>query len=467
MSRSRGILTKVRSEFLAHAISGRVLTQEASDYESIRRGLVWNGRPPEHYPRVIVEAHSAADVVRCINFARHYGLTVCVRGTGHSYSAIFLRDGGLLLDLAQLDDIVVDKISRQVSVGAGARSGQINAILVQEGLAFPVGHDANVGIGGFLLGGGLGINCAAWGGMSTFSIMAADIVNAEGEMQCASPRENPDLFWALRGGGPGLPFIVTRFHLRCYTHPGAIVRKSWLFRFTGLPGIVEALESVASSLDKRLQVMIALVPAPPALAVECREEDAGRIAVFSAIAFADNNENACTLLDSLPVFADALGCVGNQTITMADIQQQGQLCSASQRFRTDNILCDDPGRAVDIIMHHLPTSPSPDSQTLIVWRGRSELPAAAYSTSGRYFISTYARWAHAEDDQVNAAWLKRFYDDMAGIATGAYINEFDLEGRLEEAFRYYSQTAFERLRCLRQVCDPTGIFDNPYSNLPS
>lgn len=148
MSRSRGILTKVRSEFLAHAISGRVLTQEASDYESIRRGLVWNGRPPEHYPRVIVEAHSAADVVRCINFARHYGLTVYVRGTGHSYSAIFLRDGGLLLDLAQLDDIVVDKISRQVSVGAGARSGQINAILVQEGLAFPVGHDANVGIGG-------------------------------------------------------------------------------------------------------------------------------------------------------------------------------------------------------------------------------------------------------------------------------------------------------------------------------
>ncbi|ECD0769267.1 FAD-binding oxidoreductase [Salmonella enterica subsp. enterica] len=467
MSRSQNMLTDTQIESFARAISGRVFSRVSAGYEPVRRGLVWNGRPPERYPQLIVEAHSAADVALSVDFARCYGLAVSARGTGHSYSAVFLCNGGLLLDLSHLNDIVVDSPAHLVSVGAGARSGQISAMLAQEGLAFPVGHDADVGIGGFLLGGGLGINCAAWGGISTFNILATEIVNAEGKPQHVSPLENPDLFWAIRGGGPGLPFIVTRFHLRCYEHPGAIVSNSWIFRFSGLPCLVQELETVASSLDQRLQVMIALVPAPPELKEGCSKEDSGRLVALSAIAFADDSDDACALLASLPTFADSLVRVENQTMTLAEIQKRGKTLLVSQRFRTDNILCDDLGSAVDIIMQHLPTAPSPASLSLIVWRGQSKQPDTAYSVTGRYFVSTYAQWDLAEDDRVNAAWLKGFYDDMAAVATGAYINEFDLEGRLNEAYRCYSPAAFERLLDLRQVYDPGGIFYNPYSNFSS
>ncbi|EAA6551801.1 FAD-binding oxidoreductase [Salmonella enterica subsp. diarizonae] len=467
MSRSQNILTDTQIESFARAISGRVSSRVSAGYEPVRCGMVWNGRPPERYPRLIVEAHSVDDVALSVHFARRYGLAVSARGTGHSYSAVFLCNGGLLLDLSHLNDIIVDGPARQVSVGAGARSGQISAMLAQEGLAFPVGHDADVGIGGFLLGGGLGINCAAWGGISTFNILAAELVNAEGKQLYVSPRENPDLFWALRGGGPGLPFIVTRFHLRCYEHPGAIVSNSWLFRFSGLPHLVQELETVTSFLDQRLQVMIALLPAPPELTEECSKEDGGRLIALSAIAFADDSEDACTILASLPAFANALVRVENQMTTLAEIQQRGKTLLVSQRFRTDNILCDDLSSAVDIVMQHLPTAPSPASLSLIVWSGQSKQPDTAYSVTGRYFVSTYAQWDLAEDDWVNAVWLKGFYDDMAAVATGAYINEFDLEGRLDEAYRCYSPEAFERLQGLRQVYDPRGIFYNPYPNSPS
>lgn len=457
-------LTDAQIACFSEAIAGRVTRHSAADYEQRRRALVWNGRPPERYPQLIVEAHSAADVATAVDFARRHGLIISARGTGHSYSAIFLNHGGLLLDLSRLDEIVVDPQAHRVSVGAGARSGNIGLALAARGLAFPVGHDGEVGIGGFLLGGGLGINCAAWGGMSTFNILAAEVVTADGRILHVSSTDHPDLFWALRGGGPGLPFIVTRFLLRCYDHPGVIANNSWLFRPGDLPRLARELDAAADRFDQRLQIMIALIPTPPGLA----GEEGERIAALSAIAFAQDRDDARAILQplsSLPVFARALAAMETPTTTFAGILEQGKTLLVAQRFRTDNVLCDDLSGAVTIILRHLSVAPSPTSVSLIVWRGEHALPQAAYSVSGRYFISTYTQWDSVEDDLPNARWLRSFYDDMAAIATGAYINEFDLESRASEVSRCYSADAFARLHALRQRCDPDGVFYNPCSSL--
>lgn len=468
MSGARRVPTAAQMARFIRAIEGRVLDRQSPDYDLIRRALVWNGRPPEHFPSLIVEARSAADVAVTVDFAARHDLAVSARGTGHSYSAIFLCDGGVLLDLSRLNDLAVDGQSRRLSVGPGTTSGQIAATLTREGLAFPVGHDASVGIGGFLLGGGLGVNCAAWGGMSTFNIQAADIVTADGLPRRVSAEEDPDLFWALRGGGPGLPFIVTRFHLRCYDHPGAITSKTYLLRFSDLPRLAEALEVMAPALDRRLQVMLAVVAAPPGLAEKCTAEDHGRIAALTAIAFADDAGAARAMqaqLASLPLLSDALLRTEDQPVTFAEILEQGKALLVSKRFRTDNVLCDDLLGAVVTIMRHLPTAPSPANVSLIVWRGQQAQPDAAYSVSGLYFVSTYAQWDLARDDAANASWLRHFYDDMAAFATGAYVNEFDLEGRLSEVGRCYSAVALNRLRSLRQEHDPRGVFHNPLSHL--
>ncbi len=466
MNRPQGHPTGTEVEQFSRALDGRVCSRLSADYEARRRALVWNGRPPECFPSLIVEARSAADVVVAVEFARHHKLVVGVRGTGHSYSSIFMCDSGLLIDLSRMNTLTVDRSEHRIVVEAGATSGEVAAALEREGLAFPVGHGAPVGIGGFLLGGGLGINCAAWGGMSTFNILAADIVTADGAERHASPTENPDLFWAMRGGGPGLPFIVTRFHLHCYDQPGAITSNTYLLRFAELPHLAAALDAIAPTLDRRLQVMLAVISAPPELASHCAPEDHGRIAALTAIAFAHDAVEARTLqapLAELPILSDCLVRVQDQATTFAGILGQGETLLVSKRFRTDNVLCDQLGVAVDIIMRHLPTAPSPASLSLIVWRGQHDHPDAAYSVSGRYFVSTYAQWGSAEDDPVNGAWLKRFYDEMAAIATGAYVNEFDLEARLDDIGRCYSTSALERLRTLRQRHDPDAIFYNPFA----
>ncbi|WP_197067203.1 FAD-binding oxidoreductase [Ensifer sp. ZNC0028] len=468
MNGSQNTPTAAQMMRFTRAIDGRVLGRQSPDYDLVRRSLVWNGRPPERSPLLIVEARSDADVATTVDFAQRHILSVSARGTGHSYSAIFLCDGGVLLDLSRLNDVAVDRVSRRVSVGPAATSGQICAALEREGMAFPVGHDASVGIGGFLLGGGLGVNSAAWGGMSTFNILAADVVTADGVSRRVSADENADLFWALRGGGPGLPFIVTRFHLRCYDYPGAITSKTYVFRFSDLPRLAKALEEIAPALDRRLQVMLAAVAAPPGLAETCTAEDHGRIAALTAIAFADDAPAARSMqaqLAALPILANALAPTDDQAITFAQVLEQGKDLLVSKRYRTDNVLCDAIGDAAEVIMRHLPAAPSPAALSLIVWRGQQAQPDAAYSVSGRYFVSTYAQWDLVGDDAINATWLRRFYDDMAGIATGAYVNEFDLEGRLGEVGRCYAAIALDRLRTLRRQHDPRGVFHNPFSHL--
>lgn len=455
---------------LAHALEGSVIDRSAADYEAHRVALVWNGRVPDRHPDLIVKALSVQDVGAALAFARRHRLPVCAKGSGHSYSAIFLREGGMLLDLSALNGVVVDRSARLLSVGPGATSAQIDTALAEEGLAFPVGHGGPVGIGGFLLGGGLGINCAAWGGMSTFNILAADVMTADGRILRTSPDENTDLYWALRGGGPGLPFIVTRFELRCYDRPGHISVSTYLARFSDLPELAERIDAAAPALDLRLQLMLAIVPAPAEVAGRCSQDDHGRAAVLTAIAFADNAAEARSLHAALAEAATALPLLdhsANEAIGFADIFASTDQLLVSRRVRADNILTDRLGEAVRILMRQMPDSPSPASVAMIVRRADTAFADGACSLAGRYFLSTYAQWDHGKDDDANAAWLLGLHDELAGIATGAYVNEFDLEARSDTIEHCIAAANLERLRDIRHRHDPEGVFHYPFAKGPS
>jgi len=130
----------------------------------------------------------------------------------------------------------------------------------------------------------------------------------------------------------------------------------------------------------------------------------------------------------------------------------------SKRYRVDNILTDRPEEAVNILASHLPHQPSAASLPLIIWRGSRAFPDAAYSAQGRFFMSTYAQWNDAEDDEANGAWLARLYDDLAVVASGCYINEFDIDARGSEIGRCFSEENWQRLGELRRRYDPDGVF---------
>lgn len=450
---------------LAEAITGSVIDRRSDDYEAHRRALVWNGRPPDRFPELIVRPGTEGGAAAAIRFARDHGLRVGVRGSGHSYSGIFMCDGGMLIDISALKAIAVDVAAGQAVVGPGATSGAIDAALAPHGLAFPVGHGGTVGIGGFLIGGGLGINGRAWGGMSCFSIIAADVLLADGSGIHASASENDDIYWALRGGGPGLPFVVTRFHLRCYRRPGRIAISNALVRFCDLPRVAQAIDAVAPRLDPRCEVMFGILPAPPGLPDTHADGDHGRIGALTVVAFAENENEARTLHAPIAAHPAMPALLHREEIVDAAVTDMFAMTDAllsGQRVRAANILTDSPVAAIEILMRHVRTSPSAATVPLILWRGDPALPNAAFSAAGAYSVSTYAQWDDAGDDDANAGWLGRLYDELSGIATGAYINETDLEGARRAIGQCHSQASRARMRAIRARRDPDGVFHNPF-----
>lgn len=201
---------------------GAIYRPTDEGYEAARCAAVWNGIKPTRFPAAIIVAASEQDVPRAVALALREDLSIGVRSGGHNWWGNAIRDGGLLLDLSRLDTIEIDAEARIATVEPGVKSGALAAALAAQGLFFPTGHCPSVGLGGYLLGGGWGIN-AVKVGPACYSVRAIDVVTAEGEMLHVTDNDYPELMWAARGSGSGFFAIATRFHLDVYPQPPVMV----------------------------------------------------------------------------------------------------------------------------------------------------------------------------------------------------------------------------------------------------
>jgi FAD/FMN-containing dehydrogenase len=190
-------------------IRGELIKPEDAGYEQARR--VHNGMIDKR-PAVIARCIDAADVVSAVNFARQEGLLLAVRGGGHNGPGLGTVDGGLVLDLAPSQGALVDPERRTVRVGGGSTWGEVDQATHGAGMATPSGIISTTGVGGLTLGGGMGHLTRKFG-LSIDNLLEADVVLADGSQVTASQDQNPDLFWALRGGGGNFG-VVTSFVFR-------------------------------------------------------------------------------------------------------------------------------------------------------------------------------------------------------------------------------------------------------------
>lgn len=432
----------------SQSLEGKVRSRHHAEYASWYYTTAWNGRAFERYPEYIIRAASVGDVVKTVDFARNHGLGIGAKGTGHSYAGSFFHCGGVLLDLSLLNELEVLPEQGIAIAGPGVTGVQLTRALALHGLAFPTGHGGTVGISGFLLGGGLGINCDAWGGMSTFNIQAVDVVMADGQMLHADEQQNPELLWAARGAGPCLFFAVVRFYLKCWPAPKKIVNRAYPFATADLPQVLHAL--VTRKHDVRLQVMVA---------VGGDAENLG--ASLSASAFCANQEEADALHGEL--FAAVTEWVGDTFTEQAfsgfePFYWQTERALVSKRYRADNVATSDVQAMPELLVSALKQRPSVGTFSLIILRPPHAYPDAAFSLTGDFLVSTYAQWNDENQDNDNRDWLKALYDQLGTLATGSYINETDLEARPAAVSRCFSESAWRRLRELRQHHDSDGLF---------
>jgi len=191
---------------LAANLRGDLLTANSAEYDDTR--AVYNAMIDKK-PSAIAMCVDAADVQTCVNFARENGVPLAICSGGHNAGGLGSVDGGLVINLSKMRGIRVDPKNKTVRVQAGCRWGDVDHAAHPYGLAVPAGIISTTGCGGLTLGGGLGHLTRKYG-LTIDNLLEADVVLADGSMVVASADENPDLFWALRGGGGNFG-VVTSF----------------------------------------------------------------------------------------------------------------------------------------------------------------------------------------------------------------------------------------------------------------
>jgi FAD/FMN-containing dehydrogenase len=187
-------------------LSGRLVTPDDADYDAVRS--VWNGAI-DHRPALVARCATPEDVAAALTFARDARLGISVRGGGHNLAGSAVCPDGLVIDLTGMNAVEVDPDARTARCGGGATLAELDAATQAHGLAVPAGTVSHTGVGGLTLGGGFGWLTQKYG-LTVDNLLAAEVILANGSLVRASEAENPDLFWALRGGGGNFG-VVTAF----------------------------------------------------------------------------------------------------------------------------------------------------------------------------------------------------------------------------------------------------------------
>lgn len=446
-------------------VGGPVIRKGDADYEAWRQSMVFHRSKPDRYPDMIVQVRSVEDVQAAVRFAAQNKLKVTTRSGGHNATGSSLRNGGLCLDLSALNNIRIDDEKQIALTQPGVRSVQLAAKAGSRGFSFPVPHCPTVGLGGFVMGGGIGLNYSSRGGFAALSIDAAEIVTADGELVLASPDENPDLYWAVRGAGPGFFGVVTRFDLRVYPTPKGILSSSYILPLEAVETMTSALAKLNENTDERVEVLAALMHNPEAPADAPPENS--KICFVSAFAFGDSHAESRAMLapfarSALP--RESLAKVEYEELNFLELYKffsPDKPGGAHGRYAVDNVMTDEPGKIFLGLADHFRTTPSPINHVLAGYgMNLKQRDDSCLSSIADHYLGTFIIWQDEADDQRNFGWLDEAIPVMDKYGKGRYINEVEARRHPEHIRECFSAENWEKLADVRRKYDPDGVFHN-------
>jgi FAD/FMN-containing dehydrogenase len=443
---------------LAAQLHGRLVRPEDADYDSVR--AVYNGMIDQH-PAAIARCRNAVDVSLCVRFARKHDLEIAVRGGGHNAAGLGVRDDALVIDLSEMRSVQVDPQARTVRVDGGCTWSDVDHATGGFGLATPSGFLSSTGVGGLSLGGGIGYLSRRYG-LTVDNLLAADVVLADGALVRADEQENPDLFWALRGGGGNFG-VVTSFLFRC--HPigrdGVVIGGPVLYDLADTAAVMRWYRELLPALPEELSGWLGLITVPPAPPFP--EDLWGRKACAIIWCFTGDHEDAEAMLEPVRSFGDPL-LVGIHELPFAVLQSAFDALyppGLQWYWRSDNFteISDEAIRVHEEYGAQLPTGHS----TMHLYpidgaaaRVPSDATAFAYRSGG---------WAGVivgvDPDPANRGlvtdWAKAYWEALHPTsAGGAYVNFLMEEGpdRVEAAYR----DNYPRLARVKAVYDADNTF---------
>jgi FAD/FMN-containing dehydrogenase len=333
-----------------------------------------------------------------------------------------------------------------------------------------VGHCPTVPMSGFLLNGGIGCNFNNWG-PGCFSVEAARVVTADGSLVVASDKENSDLLWAIRGGGPGFFGVVTEYTLKAYSAPATVTSSSYYYPLERIEEVGEWAGSVARKLPRQVEFYITIAGAPPSI-VDRYKSSHGFACVVGATAFADSPTAGASMLKSLDTCPASGSCLQKELNLATPIDALHDMISTLQperhRYLADTLWSNSaPGKVLALSRDHFLRAPSSKSLQFFVFSTGERLPFpdGAYSMTGDALLLCYAIWERPEDDAANSAWHRATIAALDKYAVGHYVGESNIVASPERAARSYSPANWERLKALRRQYDPEGLFHGHFRSV--
>lgn len=449
-----------RPQKLRGAFGGEIILPGDRGYEEARQ--VWNGMI-DRRPALIVRPASTADVVWAVKYARDYDLLLSVRGGGHNVAGHATNDGGMVIDLAKLNQVHVDPVQRVVRAGGGATIGDLDAETQKHGLVVPMGVVSATGIAGLTLGGGFGWLRNKFG-LASDNLIGAQVVTANGSIVHAGQDENFDLLWGLRGGGGNFG-ILTEFVYRAYPL-GPEVFMAFAFhdaRGDRLKKAIAFYRDFTVMAPDEVSTLLSAGIIPPTEHFPEAIHNTPFVALAGMYAGAvEEGRNALSPLiefgEPLVDLSGAVPYVKAQTYFDEDYPNGMRYYWKSLNLsRLDD-------QAIDRIVEHARRQPSVLS-TVDLWdiggavARLSADESAFFGRQAAFLLNPEANWEDKADDAANVAWVRDFIDDMQPFSDGSrYLNFAGFQEEGDALVRDAFGAQYSRLAALKAKYDPHNLF---------
>jgi FAD/FMN-containing dehydrogenase len=452
-------LESIQIEQLSPHFTGALLQQGDSGYDDARR--VWNGMY-DRRPAVIARCTSVEDVVAAVNFARDSGLPLAVRGGGHSAVGYGVCDDGLVIDLAEMNQVDVNPETRIVRAGGGTTWGQFDAATQEHGLAVTGGRFSTTGIAGLTLGSGSGWlerKC----GLTSDSLVAAEVVTADGSVVRCSRDDNAELFWGLRGGGGNFG-VVTMFEFRAH-QIGPIIYGGMLACLPDKAGeILAFMRDYMADAPEDLGSGVAFVSAPPEPFVPPEmhfKPITGVILCWSG----SPEEGEKVIAPIREVAQPVMDMVGPMPYAALQGMLDGGGPKGIRAYMKAEFMPELTDDAIAELVQHGSDRPSPTTQLLLEPLGGaiakvSDDDSALGRRDVPWCYHALAMWMEPdqETEDTHRAWAAELSEGMRLHTTpGGYLNYTSDQGeqRVRETF---GPEKYARLVALKDRYDPSNLF---------
>src|SRR6476659_1289652 len=437
-------------------LRGRLIQPGDNDYDDARK--VYNGMIHKK-PRLIARCADVADVIRCVNFARENDLLVAIRSGGHNAGGLGICDDGLVVDLSPIKYTRLDPAARTVTAGGGCVWGDVDHATHAFGFATPSGIISTTGVGGLTLGGGVG-HLTRKCGLSIDNLISADVVVANGKFVKANARENPDLFWALRGGGGNFG-VVTSVAFKLHPLGPEVLSGLVVHPLEQAAELLPQFRRIANEAPDELTTWVVMRKAPP-LPFLPAEWHGKEVLIFAACYSGDMKEGEQALKGLRALGKPIADVISPHPFTAWQAAFDPLLTPGARNYWKSHDFADLPDEAIKVILNAVRTLPSPECEVFIAHVGGALARVAADATAwpnraAHFIMNVHTRWPDRAQDPACVAWARQLFQATAPFAAGSvYVNFMpdDENDRIEKAYG----VNYHRLAEIKGRYDPDNLF---------